>query len=83
MRVVLCERAHTAPPSPVPRHPTPLLCCCALPLSIASLAFNHDGSLLAIASSYTFEEGEKDHPEDAIFIRRISDSEVKPKPRAK
>lgn len=28
--------------------------------SIASLDFNHDGSLLAIASSYTFEQGEKE-----------------------
>ena len=27
--------------------------------SIAALAFNHDGSQLVIASSYTFEEGEK------------------------
>jgi cell cycle arrest protein BUB3 len=51
------------------------------PTSIASMSFNHDGSLLAVASSYTFEEGEKDHPEDAIIIREISDAEVKPKPR--
>jgi cell cycle arrest protein BUB3 len=29
------------------------------PTSIASLSFNQNGSLLAIASSYTFEEGEK------------------------
>ncbi|KJE91147.1 testis mitotic checkpoint BUB3 [Capsaspora owczarzaki ATCC 30864] len=49
------------------------------PTSIASLAFNHDGSLLAIASSYTFEEGEKDMPNDAIFIRRITDADVQPK----
>jgi cell cycle arrest protein BUB3 len=35
--------------------------------------------LLAIASSYTFEEGEKDHPKDSIFIRAPSDSEVRPK----
>lgn len=30
------------------------------PTSIASLDFNHDGSLLAVASSYTYEEGEKE-----------------------
>ena len=31
-----------------------------MPTSIASLAFNHDGSLLAIACSYTFEQGDKE-----------------------
>jgi len=30
------------------------------PSSIAALAFSEDGSMLAIASSYTFEEGEKE-----------------------
>lgn len=52
------------------------------PTSVASMAFNHDGSLLAVAASYTFEEGEKDHPEDCIFIRNMNEAEVKPKPRA-
>jgi len=47
------------------------------PTSIAYLDFNRNGNLLAIASSYTFEEGEKDHPPDAIFIRTVNDSEVK------
>ena len=42
------------------------------PTSIASLAFNHNGEYLAIASSYTYEEGEKDHPADAIFIHVTS-----------
>ena len=36
----------------------------------------------AVASSYTFEEGERDHPLDAIFVRPISEAEAKPKPRA-
>lgn len=49
------------------------------PTSIASLDFNADGSLLAVASSYTFEEGEKDHPKDSIFIRAPASSEVMPK----
>ena len=49
------------------------------PTSISALAFNHDGSYLAIASSYTYEEGEKEHPADAIFIHETSDTEVKPK----
>ena len=47
--------------------------------SISAMAFNHDGSELAIASSYTFEEGERDHPRDEIFIRKILDAECKPK----
>ncbi|CAG8770725.1 2389_t:CDS:2, partial [Racocetra fulgida] len=45
------------------------------PTSIASLDFNKDGQYLAIASSYTFEEGEKDHPPDSVFIRHISENE--------
>ncbi|KAF0719038.1 Aste57867_1322 [Aphanomyces stellatus] len=56
------------------------------PTSIASMAYNHDGTRLAIASSYTFEEGEKEyvkgfvsHPDDAIFVRSVQESEVRPK----
>ncbi|CAB9502639.1 Mitotic checkpoint protein BUB3 [Seminavis robusta] len=47
--------------------------------SIAALAFNHDGSELAIAPSYTYEDGEREHPRDEIFIRRMLDSECQPK----
>lgn len=47
--------------------------------SVAALAFNHDGTTLAMASSYTFEEGERDHPRDEIFIRRMLDSDCQPK----
>jgi cell cycle arrest protein BUB3 len=47
----------------------------SLPTSISSLAFNHDGSEIAIASSYTHEEGDRDHPQDEIFIRKILESE--------
>jgi cell cycle arrest protein BUB3 len=36
----------------------------------------------AVASSYTFEEGERDHPLDAIYVRPVTEAEVKPKPRA-
>jgi cell cycle arrest protein BUB3 len=35
------------------------------PSSIASMSFNSDGTYLAIASSYTFEEGEK----ECVFCR--------------
>ena len=43
------------------------------------MAFNADGTELAIASSYTFEEGERDHPRDEIYIREMLGNEVKPK----
>ena len=51
------------------------------PTSIAAMAFNADGSLLAIASSYTHENGDIDHPPDTVFVRKTSEAEVKPKPR--
>ena len=47
--------------------------------SIASLDFNRNGSMIAIASSYTWEHGDKQRPSDAIWIRRIKESESKPK----
>ncbi|KAL7449919.1 hypothetical protein ACHAWC_001924 [Mediolabrus comicus] len=47
--------------------------------SIACLAYSFDGSELAMASSYTFEEGERDHPREEIYVREVLESEVKPK----
>ncbi|EGZ21932.1 hypothetical protein PHYSODRAFT_345772 [Phytophthora sojae] len=74
------------------------------PTSIAAMDFNHDGSVLAIAASYTYEQGEKEyvqvdagvivmsglrllfvlysHPNDAIFLHTVQDSEVRPKKKA-
>ena len=50
------------------------------PTSIASLGFSNDGSVLAIASSYMFEQDEKENvPDDTIFIRNVTDQETKPK----
>lgn len=49
------------------------------PTSIASLAFSNDGTMLAIAASYMHEKGDASHPEDAIFIRQVTDAETKPK----
>ncbi len=50
------------------------------------MAFNRDGSLLAVASSYAHERGEAPPggpaPPDAIYVRRVQDAEVKPKARA-
>ncbi|KAJ1994372.1 mitotic spindle checkpoint protein Bub3 [Coemansia spiralis] len=47
--------------------------------SVASLDLNASGSILAVASSYTYDEGEKNHPPDSIWIRSISENEAKPK----
>jgi cell cycle arrest protein BUB3 len=49
------------------------------PAGIAALAFNTSGTLMATASSYTFEEGDRAHPEDQIFIRHVQDTDVMPK----
>ena len=49
------------------------------PTSVAALAFNCDGSKLAVASSYCFEEGEKDHPKDEIYVHATRPHEVTPK----
>ncbi|KAJ8424135.1 hypothetical protein Cgig2_005505 [Carnegiea gigantea] len=51
------------------------------PTSIAALSFSRDGRLLAVASSYTYEEGDKPHDPDAIFVRSVNEVEVKPKPK--
>jgi cell cycle arrest protein BUB3 len=50
--------------------------------SIAALAFNCTGESLAIAASYTFEEGEKEHAPDAIIIKSVTEADVKPRPKA-
>jgi cell cycle arrest protein BUB3 len=32
-----------------------------------------------MASSYTFEEGERDHPREEIYVRDVLDAEERPK----
>ncbi|KAJ2548760.1 mitotic spindle checkpoint protein Bub3 [Coemansia sp. RSA 1933] len=49
------------------------------PTSISSLDFNASGNILAVASSYTYEEGEKEHSPDSIWMRSMSGNEAKPK----
>ncbi|KAJ3673062.1 hypothetical protein LUZ60_006436 [Juncus effusus] len=51
------------------------------PTSISALSFSRDGHLLAVASSYTFEDGDIPHEPDQIFIRSVQEVEVKPKPK--
>ena len=50
------------------------------PTSISSLAFTNDGSDLVIAVSYMFEYGsQQQESKNAIYIRAMTESEVKPK----
>ena len=44
--------------------------------SIASIDFNTGSTRMVIAVSYTFEEGEKDHPADSVHIRPVFDSDI-------
>ena len=47
---------------------------------IVIVFFSSDGSMLAIAASYTFEEGEKNNvPEDNVHIHFVNDSDVRPR----
>ena len=43
--------------------------------------FSYDGTLLAIAASYTFEEGDISHPDDNVFVRKVQDADVRPRPK--
>lgn len=51
------------------------------PTSVAALAFNGAATQLAVAASYTYEQGEREHPADAIFVRDVGEGEVRPKQR--
>ena len=56
--------------------PVLLLAC----LAIASIHGNASlATLLAVAASYTYEQGEREHPRDAIYVREMAEVEVKPK----
>eukprot|EP00536_Pseudo-nitzschia_multiseries_P006679 jgi/Psemu1/193637/e_gw1.145.10.1 len=55
----------------------------AFPTSISTMCFSPDGTELAIASSYTHEEGDREqHPQDELYVRPILDSEATPKTAA-
>mmetsp|Transcript_25406 Transcript_25406/g.46168 ORF Transcript_25406/g.46168 Transcript_25406/m.46168 type:complete len:369 (-) Transcript_25406:331-1437(-) len=49
------------------------------PTSVSSVAFNADGTLMAIASSYCYESGDKKHPADSLYIRNVQESDARPK----
>ena len=58
-----------------------LLALCRYPNTVSAMAFSRDGSMLAVASSYTYERGDVEHGADEIYIRKMQDPEVKPKQR--
>lgn len=51
------------------------------PSSVASLAFSHDGSRLAVASSYMYEQGAEGVGGacDEVYVRPVADAEVRPR----
>ena len=49
------------------------------PTSVARVCFNRTGDRCAVASSYTFEEGEKDGGGDEIYVRECLTGEVRGK----
>ena len=55
------------------------LCNCILHAHALPVADCRFADYLAVAASYTYEEGEKDHPADAIYIRETTEEETKPK----
>eukprot|EP01083_Nonionella_stella_P082351 227302_1 len=48
-------------------------------MGLTSIDFNHDGSLLAVAVSYAWEHGEKEHDPDTVIVRNVKKHEVQPK----
>lgn len=46
---------------------------------ISSLSFNHDGTLLAIAASYTFESGVRDKEFNSLCIKQVDDLDCRSK----
>lgn len=51
------------------------------PNTISALAFSRDGSLLAVASSYTYERGDTEHGVDEIYVRKMQGAEIRPRQR--
>lgn len=50
-----------------------------LPAGVSSLSFSADGTRLAVASSYAWENGPQDHAPDAIYVRRLAPDEMRPR----
>jgi cell cycle arrest protein BUB3 len=55
------------------------------PAPITALAFNKDGTALAVGSSYDYAAGEPGAappPAPAVFVRTVADGDVRPKAAA-
>ncbi|PIN07756.1 Mitotic spindle checkpoint protein BUB3, WD repeat superfamily [Handroanthus impetiginosus] len=50
------------------------------PNSVASLAYNHDGQLLAVASSHTYQEANEREENPQIFMHHMDDRHIKSVP---
>lgn len=46
------------------------------PTSIADIDFSNDSRSMAVAVSYTFEDGEKDHPPDEVLVRPLEEAHI-------
>ncbi|PVU96981.1 hypothetical protein BB559_002168 [Furculomyces boomerangus] len=46
---------------------------------VSTISFNRVGLLMAVGSSYTFDQGEKEGMKDEIYIRKLGETEAKPK----
>ena len=55
-----------------------LSCIRDLSTGVSSLAFNHDGSLIAIAASYLYENGKDASSFNPIFIRPVESTDLPP-----
>ena len=75
-----CGRAEASSVAAEPGHASAQIL--AYPTSVAALAFSRDGRTLAVAASYTYEQGDQPHPRDAIYLRPMADAETRPKKRA-
>ena len=49
-------------------------------MDVASLSFNWEGSMVAIAVSRVWQEDDVQPGKDAIFVRHVTDNETQPKP---
>lgn len=80
-------RGWAPPPPPPPSAASAATTPAPFPTSISSLAFSPTGTHLAIAASYGWEQGDPASlpgppPPDAIFIRTLGESDVKPRNKA-
>ena len=49
------------------------------PTDISSLAFNNEGTMIAVASSQILPLEGQEKQKDEIYVRSVSDSETQPK----